>query len=149
MMRATIAGMSALLDILAPGQARAQRIDRVEGIPTSITDGDTFRLGATRVRLRGVDAPELRTRHGPAARAALSRLVGGRPVRCERSADRSYQRIVTTCINADGVDLGAAMVRSGWAIDWTRYSRGRYAADQAAAQRARVGVFAFGVEPWR
>ena len=32
----------------------------VEGVPTYVVDGDTLRFGKARVRLFGVDAPELR-----------------------------------------------------------------------------------------
>ena len=45
------------------------------GVPTSIHDGDTFRFGKLRVRVWGIDAPELETQFGPAARAQAPRPV--------------------------------------------------------------------------
>lgn len=119
------------------------------GIPTSIYDGDTFRFGALRVRIWGVDAPELETRFGPSARDQLARLVANRRVTCRDTGKRSYDRIVAQCWNWQGEDIAAAMARSGWAVDWPTYSGGRYQPDQQAAQRDHAGVFHYGVQPWR
>lgn len=119
------------------------------GVPTSIYDGDTFRFGKLRVRVWGVDAPELETRFGPAARAQLVQLVADRRVTCRDTGQRTYDRIVAQCWNWRGIDIAAAMARTGWAVNWSTYSHGRYQADQQAAQRERRGVFAYGVQPWR
>lgn len=121
----------------------------IEGVPTSITDGDTFRLGVIRVRLWGMDAPELATRFGPPARQRLAEVIGGRAVRCGPEVQKSYRRTVRACQNWQGLDLSRVMVREGWAVDWPSYSHGAYAADEAEAQRAKAGVFAYGVKPWR
>jgi len=102
------------------------------GPPTRITDGDTFRIGATRIRLDGIDAPEMSTGDGEPARRHLAGLIGGRSVRCIDEGERSYERVVAVCY-LDDQDLGAAMVRDGWARDWARYSGGRYAALEIAA----------------
>jgi endonuclease YncB( thermonuclease family) len=112
------------------------------GRPTRITDGDTFRLGADRIRLSGIDAPELSTPQGPVAKAELARLIGRQDVRCEDTGERSYDRIVAVCYGPGGQDLAAEMVRNGWARDWPRYSQGRYAAMQREAERAGRGIHA-------
>lgn len=104
----------------------------IAGPPTRVTDGDTIRIGATRIRLDGIDAPEMSTPYGEPARRHLAGLIGGRSVRCIDEGERSYDRVVAICY-LDGQDLGAAMVRDGWARDWARYSGGRYAALEVAA----------------
>jgi endonuclease YncB( thermonuclease family) len=119
------------------------------GVPTSIHDGDTFRFGKLRVRVWGIDAPELETQFGPAARAQLVQLVADRRVTCRDTGKRNHDRIVAQCWNWQGTDLAAAMARTGWAVNWSTFSHGRYLADQQAAQRERRGVFAYGVQPWR
>jgi endonuclease YncB( thermonuclease family) len=53
-----------------------------------------------------------------------------------------------------GRDIGAELVREGWALDYRRYSGGAYAADQAAARAERAGLWAGefitqGTEPHR
>jgi len=113
----------------------------------AISDGDTFRCAGERVRLYGVDAPEIRHGKKPAqpyaydAQERLRELTRG-PVTCEFAGNRQdrYGRLVMRC---GGVvpDIGAQMAREGLARDLPRYSRGEYAADQAEAQRRGRGMW--------
>ena len=38
-----------------------------------------------------------------------------------------------------GVDLGTWLVQNGFALDWPDYSKGKYGADQRAAEEAGRG----------
>ncbi|MFT4935318.1 MAG: endonuclease YncB(thermonuclease family) [Pseudoalteromonas distincta] len=119
--------------------------------PARVVDGDTFSIGAERVRLWGVDAPEGRQvcqdaqghdyACGDVARDQLSRLIGGQAVRCEIRDRDPYGRAVSRCW-VGSTDLGAAMVRSGWAVDYGAFSRGAYASVEAEARQARRGLWA-------
>jgi endonuclease YncB( thermonuclease family) len=155
MTRATIAALAiAGLATSAAAQrwtppSRPLPIADTTGVPTSIYDGDTFRFGKMRVRIWGIDAPEKETRFGPDARAQLVQLVAGRPVKCHDTGQRNHDRIVAQCWNWRGVEIASAMVRTGWAVDWARFSQGRYQPSQQAAQRARAGMYRYGVQPWR
>lgn len=120
-----------------------------------IVDGDGLEIGGQRIRLHGVDAFEMRQRCGghacgQASADALRNLVGGRPVDCvEMDRDR-YDRIVAVC-HAGGQDLGAAQVRQGHAVAYTRYSH-RYVLEERAARRDNAGAWAYGFtapEAWR
>jgi endonuclease YncB( thermonuclease family) len=128
---------------------------------TRVTDGDTFTLAGETVRLWGVDAPEGRQvchdargqpyRCGDVARDQLIKLIGGRPVDCRERDRDPYGRLVGQC-RVGGVDLGAAMVRAGWAVDFKSFSRGAYTAAEAGAKAARRGLWAGQFEPpsdWR
>ncbi len=123
-------------------------IPTLAGHVTSVHDGDTFRIGATTIRVYGIDAPELATPYGPSAQSVLVRAIDGGAVRCIDTGSRSYDRIVASCVNHRGHDIAAIVVRSGWAVDWWRFSCGRYLTDQQDAQDARRGMFAYGVRPW-
>lgn len=121
----------------------------VEGIPSYVVDGDTLRFGNIRVRLYGIDAPELRdergqgTAAGEGARRALLRLAGGRPIRCAGVGQPlSYGRLVALCHTADGRELSHEVVAQGWARDVPKFSGGRYLSAELAARRARRGMFA-------
>lgn len=105
--------------------------------PAHVHDGDTIRIHGVSVRLQGVDAEELTERHGDAARAALSRIIAGRPVRCVPEG-QSYNRIVATCYLPDGRDIGAELIKSGLALDCARYSRGKYRSLEPPASRQRL-----------
>lgn len=93
----------------------------------SVIDGDTLRVtDAPNIRIWGIDAPEMDTPAGPAARDAMDAIAAGRDLTCAvRDVDR-YGRIVARCFEPGGADLACALVRTGHAHDWPRYSGGFY-----------------------
>ena len=131
------------LVLLAAGAAGAG----ISGVP-SVTDGDTLRLGAERIRLHGIDAPESAQSCraggktwacGEAATRALRERIGRRLVECsERDRDR-YGRIVAVCRVA-GADVNAWMVSQGWAVAYRKYSTD-YVSHETAAKAARRGLW--------
>jgi len=117
-----------------------------------VHDGDTLRCGADRVRLFGVDAPEVRRGQTPAepfayeARDELVRLTRGR-VGC-RVVDRDrYGRFVGRCWSDVSPDLNAALIRSGLATEYRRYSKGAYAEAEVQARTAQRGQWRAGSSP--
>lgn len=106
-----------------------------------------MRCGAERVRLFGVDAPEVRRGKIPAeplaygARDELIRLTRGR-VGC-RFVDRDrYGRFVGRCWSDATPDVNAALIRSGLATEYRRYSKGAYANAEALARQAKRSAWA-------
>ena len=119
-----------------------------------VIDGDSLRVrrdGAMlTLRLAGIDAVEYRQpcatgtpdewACGHAARTALERLVGAGPLHCELGARDAYRRTLATCRThpfPDGSDLGAEMVRLGWAVSIDDH----YAIEQAEAETGRRGIW--------
>lgn len=115
----------------------------------TVHDGDTLRCGAVRVRLHGVDAPEVRRGRTPAeplayeARDLLVSLTRGR-VGCRVVAQDRYGRQVARCWSSACPDINAAMIRSGLTTEWRAYSKGAYAEAEAQAKAAARGVWAPG-----
>lgn len=118
-----------------------------------VADGDTLRVGGARVRLSGVDAPELSQRCGPDGRKVgcgamaaewLRRRVEGRAIVCETVDTDRYGRSVAVC-RVGGQDVGAAIVEAGWATAYRRYSTA-YVAQEDRARAARRGIWALGFE---
>jgi micrococcal nuclease len=139
--RLALGAATAALLALVAANAAAPAADRpreqraaaaIAGAVTRVRDGDTIVVGRTPVRLQGVAAPELRQPLGADARRYLRDLAEGRRVECEPDGTRSYDRIVAVC-RLDGEDIGALLIRRGLARDCARYSKGRYAALEAAA----------------
>lgn len=89
-------------------------------------DGDTLRCDGARVRLWGIDAPEMAEPGGQESKSALVALIDGQAVTCEQIDTDRYRRIVARCY-VDGRDVGGMLVTGGWARDWPRYSGGYYA----------------------
>ena len=114
---------------LAQGGQKLAKQKTLTGIP-KITDGDTIRIGGTRIRLHGIDAPEAKQtctadgkkwRCGWEATNALANVVGKHWVTCsKRDVDR-YGRVVALC-RAGPINLNAWMVGNGWAVAYRRYS---------------------------
>jgi len=98
----------------------------VSGVPYVI-DGDTLAFGRKRVRLWGIDAPEMDTWQGRKARAFLIKKLAGREVTCVDTGTRSYGRVVAKCY-VDGEDIAWWLVNAGHAVDWPHYSGGHYRA---------------------
>jgi endonuclease YncB( thermonuclease family) len=95
-----------------------------------VTDGDTLRCGDIRIRLEGIDSPEMGGKCRPgrqcvdgdpdASKANLQRLVSRDVMECTESDRDHYGRIVARCVVAK-VDLSCEQVRTGHAE--YRYSR--------------------------
>ncbi len=125
----------------------AQAEKRFTGVVTHVSDGDTLWVlpdsgGAPRkVRLDGVDAPELCQRGGLASRRALEQAALNHPVQVQVRRRDDFEREVAR-VHVDGQDLGARLVREGqaWSYRWRR-SAGPYAVEEEQARLARRGLF--------
>lgn len=117
-----------------------------------VVDGDTIRIGKVSIRLAGIDAPELEHPWGKKAKWELIHLCKGQIITAEIEPEMSYDRLVATCFLPDGRDLSAEMVRRGMAIDWPKFSGGKYSHLEpegvrkkhwkaAARQRGHMHVF--------
>ena len=122
-----------------------------------VVDGDTLDVGQTRVRLEGIDAPEMAQTCqtatgenwdcGKAAAAFLRAMVQQRDLACDRTGSDLYHRTLATCFE-DGTDINEAMVRAGMAWAFVRYSQA-YVAAEADARERKVGVWQGRAEaPW-
>ncbi|MCE2920360.1 MAG: thermonuclease family protein [bacterium] len=152
--------LSAFLALLAVGiaaPAEAKRMDPVllQGEARAI-DGDTLQVGDTRLRLHGIDAPELRQTCedssgeawacGRRAASELAAVAGGEVHCISRERDR-YQRLVATCWAA-GRDVGQSLVAHGWAVAYRRFSVD-YISDENLARYLAQGMWAGRFEmPW-
>lgn len=137
---------SVILGLLALVVARLEECDaiRIEG-GANVVDGDSLVIAGERIRLRGLDAPELdqTCRRGAInypcgreARKALADLVGTRSVACEGRRRDRYGRLLADCV-AGRTELGRAQVEAGWAIAY-----GDYEKEEAIARDDGRGVWA-------
>lgn len=95
--------------------------------PCYVVDGDTLNIGDLSIRLFGIDAPELDHPYGNNAKWALINLCRGHIIQAViEQGDLTHDRTVATCYLPDGRDLSAEMVKLGMAVDWPKYSGGRY-----------------------
>lgn len=119
-----------------------------QGTVTRVSDGDTLWLRPVtggkpvKVRIDGIDAPEICQAGGRAARKALTARVLGRQLGVRARGQDDYGRTIAS-LELEGGDVAGWMVSHGhaWSYGFGREG-GPYAVQQAQAQAASRGLFA-------
>ena len=132
---------------LMSSQALAATPRTQSGIVTRVVDGDTVWVqiaGSSeplKVRIQGIDAPEICQAGGIHAQGALKSHVLGQSVTLTSRAHDDYGRTVGS-LHVQGQDVGRWLVANGhaWVYSY-RHKKGPYADEFAQAQAARRGVF--------
>ncbi|WP_171173807.1 thermonuclease family protein [Ruegeria sp. HKCCD8929] len=125
--------------------------------PVRVVDADTWDVGGIRVRLHGIDAPELdqtcqsddgaHWSCGVWVTNQVRDLYQDEKARC-RVLDRDrYRRAVARCL-VEGADAGQILVARGLAFAYRKYAT-VYVPQERAAVAARAGLHAGKVQaPW-
>ena len=128
-----------------------------------VVDGDTIKIKGEQIRFGGIDAPESYYRGkkqtcikdnkkffcGQISKDKLIEKIGNNYLNCkiEKNKDR-YKRSVGECFLKDE-SLSVFMVRNGYAFDWPRYSKGKFANYQEYAKINKLGIWNMKFEyPW-
>lgn len=123
---AAVGSLSLIISSVAisPGVASSTGGGTLLCVSPSITDGDTLRCEGQRVRLLGIDAPEMpgHCRAGRAcvegdpyaAKAYLVSMTRGE-VKCLAEGLDNYGRTLARC-SVNGADLSCAMIAGGHAV---------------------------------
>ena len=140
---------SILLLFCLAGPAAADVTGRVR-----VIDGDTIQVGDTRVRLHGVDAPEMgqpcQTDSGQTwdcgqwASDGVEALFGGRRAVCVPIELDRYGRTEAKC-TVRGRDMGEVIVAEGYAFAFRRYSMD-YDLTEKGAAVAGVGLWSMSLQ---
>ncbi len=91
-----------------------------------VIDGQTLMIGRIRLLLVGVKAPDLEAPFGPAARLELIDICRNHTIRAELTGEIASHGFMAQCALPWGSDVGAELVKRGYALDLPRYSGGRY-----------------------
>jgi endonuclease YncB( thermonuclease family) len=136
-----ISGVTAEADTLLPVKASSD--------PVRILDGDTLELNGERIRLEGIDAPELAQSCltadgrpwpcGRKAKQALTRLASAGGLTCRGHDKDDFGRRIATCY-AGGLNINAELILSGHALAFRRYSVA-YVREEQSAQQAKRGLW--------
>jgi micrococcal nuclease len=158
-----------LLMLLCPAVALpAQDLpQRFEAKLVSVQDGDSFSVltayGAReRIRLSGIDAPELAQEHGPLAKQALEAVLSRGRIEVLPLKRDSFGRLVADVLihkkdGGEGLAVARHLLLSGHAWVFTRYAKEQppgqvreYLRAQEAAQQKQRGLWAQPdpVAPW-
>jgi endonuclease YncB( thermonuclease family) len=132
--------------------AKNRPFSQWNGEVTHVTDGDTLWVrpagggDAVKIRLDGIDAPEICQAYGTLSRAALANRVLHQTVRVQSRSRDKYGRVIARVSHGSGGsgdDVGDFMVSQGhaWANHYKRYPSA-YGAQEAQARAAKRGLFA-------
>ena len=114
--------------------------------PAIAIDGDSLLIADQRLRLDGIDAPELAQsctkngkswRCGQQSRNVLKGLLKQGVLHCISTGQDKYDRTLVSCEIISEFHLNQQMVQLGWAVDY-----GGYAREEAQARRNRLGIWA-------
>lgn len=155
--------LQAVFQIVAITVVCSGRADAAEifGKVVSVHDGDTLtvlsaNLEQYKIRLSGIDAPELKQPYGSASRKHLAALVAGKDVAVIWNAKDKYKRVLGKVL-IDNVDANLRQVDGGMAWHYVKYvatqttkDRQLYAAAEIAARAEHKGLWmeATPTAPW-
>lgn len=136
-----------------PQSLKEQNLEKeLTGKVSRVIDGDTIELLAKtsktnpynhiaklKIRLYGIDAPELKQAYGKEAKEYLSALVLKQEVGLIIENKDKYDRFVGTLF-LKGQDINKEMVKNGYAHAYESFSK-KYLAEQADAKMFKLGLW--------
>ena len=113
-----------------------------------VVDGDTLKIGIYKIRLHGIDAPEIKQtcyiekkewKCGEKAKESLSNLSNLKKVRCLTNQKDQYNRYIAVCY-INNLNINKWMVENGWAIAYRYYSMD-YVKNEEIANKNKAGIW--------
>lgn len=124
--------------VVVPTPSQPHQIETVLRGRCWVVDGDTIVIDKVHIRLAGIDAPELDHPYGQQSKWALVKLCKGQVITACIKPEMSYDRVVAECFLPDGRDIAAEMVKAGLALDWPKFSGGKYRQFEQADARKKL-----------
>ena len=113
----------------------------------SIIDGDTIIIKGEKIRFAGIDTPERNKVGHEFSKKKLKQLIANKIVICIRESNLDpWGRTVAECfIGYDSIS--SYMVKNGYACDYVKYSKKKYAKEQLYAKSKKLGIWNMNFDP--
>ena len=150
-----------ILFIFAPNLINAEIIQG----KVKVVDGDTIKIKNDRIRLSGIDAPELnqlcskvflslfsisfnkKYSCGKISTEKLKKLLKNEIILCKVENIDRYKRKLATCYK-DKLNINSWLVRNGYALAYVKYSK-KYVLQEKEAEKDKLGIWQGTFEkPW-
>ena len=143
------------------------KASEILGFP-KVVDGDTIHIKSYKIRLEGIDAPEMKQKCkkpylqimffnfqkdyycGQISKEKLIKKIGSKQVKCILLGKDRYKRYLAKCLIGT-INLNRWMVRNGYAIAYRKYSK-IYVLDENFAKDEKLGLWSgtfIKPEKWR
>ena len=151
-----------LLNIIFISTLFSTNSSSIEGNIIKIIDGDTvhFQISKSKkilkIRLAGIDAPELKQNFGEESRSCLLKLIKNDSVSIVSYGEDRYKRTLAKLLK-NGVDINLVMIKNGCAWFYRKYKKTLTLNDQLLYDEAEknakllgIGLFKNreAIEPW-
>ena len=133
--------------------------EEIFGTP-KIIDGDTVHIYSKKIRLEGIDAPEIKQQCkkpfikissvigfqfnksyscGVMAKIKLIDKIDNSKIKCISSSKDRYKRFLATCYK-EMINLNKWMVRNGYAVAYRKYSK-KFVSQEILAKKEKLGLW--------
>ena len=150
--------------ILTYKDVKSQEIKEISG-NAQIIDGDTIKINSKKIRLYGIDAPELKqmckkpyltiifftfTKDYPCGKISTQKLqnkINNKVVTCKILDIDRYKRLIGECYKRN-LNLNSWLVSNGYAVAYRKYSK-KYISNEINAKNEKKGLWQGKFEmPW-
>ena len=133
--------------------------NEIEGF-AKVIDGDTININSKKIRLEGIDAPEIKQKCskpfinissfisfqfsksyscGVTSKIKLINKIDNSKIKCVSTSKDRYKRYLATCYKGK-TNLNKWMVRKGYAVAYKKYSKD-YIIDEEFAKKNKLGMW--------
>ncbi len=107
----------------------------------SVIDGDTIIIKGEKIRFSGIDTPERNKPGHNFSKIKLKKKIGKNIVVCIREPKLDpWKRTVAECFIGQE-SISSYMVKNGYACDYVKYSKKKYAKEQEYAKSKKLGIW--------
>ena len=149
---------------LTYNDSQSQEITLISGI-AKVTDGDTIKIKTKKIRLLGIDAPEIKQQCqkswisisfltfnksylcGEISKEKLKNKINGKFIKCKTISKDRYNRLIAECFKGK-ININRWMVRNGYAVAYRKYSK-KFIIQEDMAKNEKLGLWAGSFDmPW-
>ena len=107
----------------------------------TIIDGDTIKINDEKIRFAGIDTPEKNKIGHEFSKKKLKEKIGNNIIICIREPKLDpWGRTIAECF-IGSESISSFMVRNGYACDYVKYSKKKYAKEQEHAKSKKLGIW--------
>ena len=112
-----------------------------------IVDGDTIKINNEKIRFAGIDTPEKNKVGHEFSKKKLKEKISNNIVICIREPKLDpWGRTVAECF-IGYESISSFMVKNGYACDYVKYSKKKYAKEQEHAKSKKLGIWKMNFDP--